>query len=119
MRINIQTKNLDLSDAIRAYVEDKVQNFSKLLSEELDPLLEIELAKERPDQNNGEELFKAEINLLFRGEQIYLDALASDLYAAIDELKDKVMRELRQSKEKTEALAREGAREAKAILRGE
>jgi len=119
MRINIQTKNLELTEAIQNYTEEKVQSFSKLLAEEVDPVVAVELAKERSDQHNGDELYKAEINMTVDGQQVYVDAHAADLYAAIDEVKDKVLRELRQEKEKETDAERAGAREAKAMLRGE
>lgn len=119
MRINIQTKNLDLSPAIKDYVEEKVTSFSKLLGQEVNPLIDIELAKEKTNQNSGEDLYKAEINMDALGNRVFVDAHAFDLYAAIDEVKDKVLRELRQEKEKESDRGRAGARELKSMLRNE
>jgi len=119
MRINIQTKNLELSDAIRKYTEDKVESFSKLLADEADPVVDVELAKVSADQHSGDQLYRAEVNLTVLGKQVYVEAGAPDLYAAIDEVKDKTLRELRQDKEKSSEAQRAGGREAKALLRGE
>lgn len=116
MKINIVTKNLDLTEAIRSYVDQKMLSLVKLLKNDLDPVLTVELAKPHSSQLNGEDLFKAEANLVFLGEQVFVDVEASDLYASIDILKDKLMRELRQYKEKTTEKTRSGARLAKKIL---
>ncbi len=119
MRINIQTKNIDLTDAIREYVGEKIASFAKLLPETEDPVVAIELSKERNDQNNGDELFKAEINLVGAHRNIFAEAKTADLYASIDEVKDIALRELRDQKERSTADYRSGAREVKAALRGE
>ena len=119
MRTNIQTKNLELTDAIRNYVDEKIGSLDKLLPDSDDPVIAVELSKERGDQKNGDELFKAEINLTGASRRGFAEAFAADLYAAIDEVKDIMMRELRDQKERTVDTNRKGAREAKAALRGE
>lgn len=119
MRINIQTKNLDLTEAIRNYVDEKVGSLEKLLPSGADPVVAVELSKERNDQKNGDELFKAEVHLSGAHRQVFAEAFAADLYAAIDEMKDVALRELRDQKERTVDTSRAGAREAKAVLRGQ
>jgi len=119
MRINIQTKNIDLTDAIRAYVDEKIASFGKLLPEAEDPVVAIELSKERNDQNHGDQLFKAEINLSGPHRNIFAEAKTADLYASIDQVKDVAIRELREQKERSVEEYRAGAREAKAALREE
>lgn len=119
MKITILAKNLELTDAIREYVNQKTESFSKLLRDEADPVVEVELSKEQPSQHAGEDLYKAEVNLVITGHQVYADSTESDLYAAIDTVKDVVLRELRQHKERTTDENRSGARAAKAMLRNQ
>lgn len=119
MRINITGKNIDLTEAIKSYVEEKVRNLEKLIPEEnSEALVEVEVGKTSHHHMKGD-VFRSEINLSVGGTFIRAEAVKDDLYAAIDECQNEMMRELRGKKTKRENLFRRGASRIKRLLRGE
>jgi len=118
MRLNINAVEMELTEAIRSYVEKKFESLKKLLLKQdcLDPMLvKLEIGKTTKHHNKGI-LFKAEAHL--RVGKMIFDATSTkeDLYAAIDEVKDELMREITSKKEKTKVLAKKGGRAIKKIL---
>jgi putative sigma-54 modulation protein len=119
MRINITGKNMELTDAIRGYVEDKVGALTKLAKNAgSEPLAEVEVGKISQHHSKGD-VFRTEINLSVGGVFLRAEAIKDDLYASIDEAQGDMMRELRARKTKDENLFRRGAAKIKKLLRGE
>lgn len=100
MRIaELQGKNLDLTDAIRTYVDDKLANVAKL-TEKFEPCdVRAEVGKTQPGQQKGK-IFRAEFNLTIPGAVLRAEAIRDDLYAAIDEASDDLKRQVKRYKEK-------------------
>lgn len=101
MKIDIKAKNFELTDAIRDYIEDKMSYFDRFFEEEIrDGSAEVtfEVAKTTNHHENGE-IYYAEANLSVPGKVIRGDRNASDLYVAIDEVKDVLAQEVRKFKE--------------------
>jgi len=118
MVINIKTKNIELTASIRAYVEEKIGSVKKHIHDlNGDAVLaEIEVGKTTDHHNKGE-LFRAEVNLKVGGRFYRAEATADDLYAAIDDVKDELIREVRTSSERKETLFRRGGRAIKNLLK--
>ncbi|RMF18026.1 MAG: ribosome-associated translation inhibitor RaiA [Gammaproteobacteria bacterium] len=91
MQINISGHHLELTDALKSYVEEKVQrlerHFDHIIG--IDVILSVE--KERQI---------AEATVRIKGNDLHGRAEDSDLYAAIDLLVDKLDRQLVKRKEK-------------------
>lgn len=116
-QVQIRSDNLEITDAIRSYIDKKVSQLAKFTrTKEGSTTLEIEIAKERAEQNN-DDLFRAEINALVDGQFFRYSANAGDLYAALDLMKDGIIRELTQTQNKKRDLIRRGAAAAKRMLR--
>lgn len=99
MSINIQATNLELTDAIRSYAEEKV---SEILSRYHMEVIQadIEVAKTTQHHQKGE-VFRAEVNVDIPGKLVRAEATHEDLYAAIDEMKNILDEELRKQKDKS------------------
>ncbi len=95
MRITfIKATNMELTDAIRTYVEEKVNAFEKLC-EEFDPAatLEVEVGKSTQHHAKGP-FFRAEMMLRIPGKDLRAETEAEDLYEAVDQVKDQLRRQL-------------------------
>ncbi len=118
MQIKIKATNIELTDAISAYVEEKIRSVEKFIvqHEEEVPLVEIEVGKTTKHHNSGE-VFRAEVSMRVRGKHFRAVSEKSDLYTAIDDMKDGLIRELNSYKGKERSMVRRGAGMIKNLLR--
>jgi putative sigma-54 modulation protein len=109
---------MELTSAISNYVEEKLKSVEKFAvshkSEE--PLVEVELGK-TSNHHHGGFIFRAETNLRIRGRQFRAVSEQVDLYAAVDDMRNELVRELSSNKEKARTLFRHGAAMVKNMLR--
>lgn len=91
MQINISGHHLELTDALKDYVNTKIER----LSNHNDKITKTEviLAVEKLEQ-------KAEAKIHVSGKDLFAEASDLDMYAAIDQLTDKLDRQLIKHKEK-------------------
>ena len=80
------------------------------------PTMYVELGKESNHHKSGD-IFRAEVRIGGAGQNFYAVSLAPDLYAAIDAVKDEIIREITKIKGKREALMRKGGRMIKNAMR--
>jgi putative sigma-54 modulation protein len=118
MRIKIKATNMELTSAISSYVEEKLKSVEKFASahKNEEPLVEVELGKVSNHHHSGE-VFRAETNLSVRGKQFRAVSEQADLYAAIDDMRNELVRELNSHKDKARTLLRRGAGMIKNLLR--
>lgn len=113
---NLKTKNIEVDDETRDYLAKRIKKFEKFIDENASPAIaDIELEK-RAGQQSGR-IFRAEVNLKIGDNYLRAEEEAENIREAIDKMKDEMVRELRDAKEKRRAQARDGAREAKEQLR--
>lgn len=120
MRINIKSTNLELSEALKNYVDQKIGNLEKYLTKDQEHTsIEIELAKENNHHNKGD-IFRAELNInLGKGRLVREEVTSSDLYASIDQVRDKGGEAIRTFLSKRGSLFKKGGRLLKKLLRQE
>lgn len=118
MKIKITTTNIELTSAIESYVDEKIKSIEKfaLPHESEEPIVEVEIGKTTNHHASGD-VFRAEANLRVRGKHFRVTSEKDDLYAAIDEMRDELMRVLSSHKDKTRTLFRKGAAAIKDMLR--
>ncbi len=92
MQISISGHQLDVTDALKAYVVDKLKRIER--HAEHITKIEITLAIEKQRK-------KAEGNVHVAGADVHASAENDDMYAAIDALADKLDRQLVKHREKT------------------
>ncbi len=114
MKIIIKTKNFQSSSAIENYVQKKLETLKKFLEnfnkESL--MTEIELGRTTRHHQSGD-IFRAEINLSVDGKLFRVESEQDDIYAAIDEVRDDLEREIKAFKTKKETIFIRGARSLK------
>lgn len=121
MNINLQGKNMELTEAIREYVERKVTNLGKLLSKIEDTGGEVKVHFEVGRRTNGQnkgEVYHADCNINIDGKKFYAEADTEDLYVAIDQIKETLFREINKDKDRAQTLFTRGARSVKKMLKG-
>ncbi len=119
MTINIKATNMELTPAISSYVEGKIIGLDKFIVAK-DPesvLVNVEIGLNTKHHQSGK-VFRAEINLHIGGKYIRTVSEKEDLYVAIDDMRDQVVREIKAFKEKKRDLSRKGGSIIKKILRG-
>ena len=118
MQIKIKTTNIELTSALSAYVEEKINSVEKFAPPHADEVLlaNVEIGKTTKHHNAGE-VYCAEVNIMVRGKGYRAVSEKTDLYAAIDDVRDEIIRELNSSKEKSRTLMRRGAGMLKNLIR--
>ena len=104
MKLNIKTKNLDLTDPLRVYINEKIgslDRFLKRYEETGDIIVDVEIARPSNHHHKGE-VFYAEINLEIPGKFLRASAQDYDARNAINQVRDKMHREIVDHKEKHE-----------------
>jgi putative sigma-54 modulation protein len=97
MKLVIQGKNIEITDAIRDYVDQKIEkavNHFQALTTEVD----VHLSVERNPRINPNQT--AEVTIYANGSVIRAEESSENLYASIDLVADKIARQLRKYKEK-------------------
>lgn len=118
MQIKIKATNMELTDALKAYVEEKINSVEKFTvpHEEEVPLAEVEIGKTTKHHNVGD-VFRAEVNLSVRGRGYRAVSEKNDLYAAIDDVRNELVREINSAKGKERTLVRRGSNMLKNLIR--
>jgi putative sigma-54 modulation protein len=105
MKLVIQGKNIDVTDAIREYVHQKIEkaitHFDYLLTE-----VDVNLSVARNPRINTMKQ-SAEVTLYVNGAIVRAQESSENLYASIDLVADKIARQLRKFKEKRRENKRE------------
>lgn len=121
MKINLQSKNMELTPAIRDYVEKRVTNLEKLLTKieegggEVSVIFDV---SQSTKHHKSGDIFHADCLVKIKGDEYYASADEEDLYAAIDGIKDTLFREISSEKDKNQTMFIRGARSVKKMLKG-
>lgn len=91
MRIETHGQQIEVTPALRDYVESKLARLERHFDQPID--VRTQLSLDKPDH-------RAEATVIVAGRTLHADANAIDMYAAIDLLADKLDRLLVKHKEK-------------------
>lgn len=117
MNTKIKTTGISLTPSISEYADKRLATISKIIGGDPSYICDVELAKTTNHHKNGD-IFRAEIHIVGKGKDLYASAENSDLYAAIDEVRDEITRLLKASKGKRLAFVRRGGAQVKAMMKG-
>jgi putative sigma-54 modulation protein len=117
MNINIKTTNISLTPAISDYTNKRINKIAQLLDTDPSSQCDVELGKTTGHHNKGQ-IFRAEIHIVGAGKNLYATSEKEDLYAAIDIVRDDILRELKSNKEKRTSFVRRGGARMKAMIKG-
>ena len=96
MRLQVKGKNLEVSDSIRSYAEQKLQKLQKQLGDAVQ--VELELTVERNLSIRDSQV--AEATVFTKGHSLRAREASRDMRASIDGLTDKLLREVKTYREK-------------------
>ncbi|HJS38710.1 MAG TPA: ribosome-associated translation inhibitor RaiA [Burkholderiales bacterium] len=103
MNLNLSGHHLDITPALRTYVQDKLGRVTRHFDHVIDAHVVLSVDKLRQ---------KAEVTLHVRGKDIHCASEDADLYAAIDLLIDKLDRQVLKYKDKRQDKGHESPRRA-------
>ncbi len=119
MQINIKATGIELTGAIKDYVEKRLSGLDKFLKDNNEEAyLDVEVGKTTEHHKKGQ-LFRSEANIR-TGNKVMFRAVGEefDLYASIDAIKEDLERQMTATKDKKTTLFRRGARSVKKMLKG-
>ncbi|MDD3448608.1 MAG: ribosome hibernation promoting factor [Gammaproteobacteria bacterium] len=103
MQTNITGHHVDITPALRDYVNSKLEKVERHFDNITNVHVILSVEKLRQ---------KAEATIHLSGAELYADAEHDDMYAAIDALVDKLDRQVKKHKEKSQAHNHESAKRA-------
>ena len=117
MNLTISGHHLDVSPAIREYVQNKLERITR----HFDQVIDIAVILSIDNLTEKEKRQKAEINLRMSGKTVHVESAAQDMYAAIDLLIDRLDRQVMKYKTQLqdhgrEAIKRQPEASAPAVL---
>ena len=96
MQLHVKGKNLEVSDSIRSYAERKLSKLDKQVHELT--RIEVELAVERNPSVSENQV--AEATVWLKGHTLRAREATRDMKASIDELSEKLVRQIREERDK-------------------
>ena len=96
MRLQVKGKNLDVTDSIRSYAEQKLKKLDKQLNESTE--VELELAVEKNPSIAANQI--AEATVWTKGPTLRAREATEDMRASIDQLTEKLVRQVRHYRDK-------------------
>lgn len=98
MQIDIKGTNLELTQSIKDYVEEKIGGLEKFFDQILEARVEVGITTKHHQKGK---IFRAEVNLEVPKKYIIrAEAERDDLYMAINEVKDELQRQIKKYKER-------------------
>jgi ribosome hibernation promoting factor len=105
MQFQVKGRNLEVSDSIRSYAEQKLRKLERQLK---DPRIELELTVERNPSISANHV--AEATIWTRGPVLRAREASSDMRASIDQLVDKLERQVTRYRRQGRSKRRRAAR---------
>ena len=102
MNITIKAKELELTPALKEWIEEKIGGLNKFIvkhEHEGKLLCEVEVARTSKHHNKGD-VYYAEVNLHVPGRNLRAEATDSDVRVAIDRVRDTIQHDLIKYKDK-------------------
>ena len=106
MKIIVSGKQLKITDAIKNYTEEKISKIFKYT----DAITEVDVVLTVEQKKSEGEVHKADGLVYASGKKIKIEARNTDLYAAIDELSERLERQVRKYKERQKDYNKKGTR---------
>jgi len=106
MNLTISGHHLEVTPALRGYVTSKLERISRHFDQVVDMkvLLTVDNFKEKDLRQ------RAECNIHVKGRDLFAESAHADLYAAVDDLADKLDRQVLRYKDKTQDHSHESAK---------
>lgn len=117
MNIQIKATNTTLTPAITDYINKRLESIAKFAdTDTAEALCRVEVGKTSQHHKHGD-IFIAEINMTSQGQNYFARVELSDLYSAIDKVRDEVLEKMKSVKGKRLTTLRKGGAKVKSVIR--
>ncbi len=99
MNLTISGHHLEVTPSLREYVLTKLDRVTRHFDQVVDVNVLLSVEKQKAKDRRQ----KAEVNLHVKGKDIFVETSHEDLYAAIDQLMDKLDRQVCRHKDRVQA----------------
>ncbi|GAA6143780.1 ribosome-associated translation inhibitor RaiA [Hydrogenophaga sp. 5NK40-0174] len=106
MNLTISGHHLEVTPALRGYVTTKLERISRHFDQVVD--IKVLLSVDNPKEKDMRQ--KAECSIHVKGKDLFAESAHADLYAAVDDLADKLDRQVLRHKDKTQDHHHESAK---------
>ena len=96
MNLTISGHHLEVTPALRTYVESKLDRITR----HFDQVVDVKVLLSIENQTEKERRQKAECNIHVKGNDLFAESAHQDLYAAVDDLVDKLDRQVVKHKDR-------------------
>jgi ribosomal subunit interface protein len=117
MNTNIKATNMKLTSAITDYVNKRLEGVLKFVKKGSNVISYVEVGKTTNHHKQGD-VFRAEFNVEMSGDKFYSVSEKEDLYRAIDDAKEEIVRQITSNKDRKQTLFKRGAISVKKMLKG-
>jgi putative sigma-54 modulation protein len=100
MNIIVNGRHLDITPALKSYAEEKVRKFERYLSDISEAVVTLSIEKKYRH--------KAEVLLKANGMLIQAEGVTGEIYSSIDEVSEKLERQVKKYKEKLQSFRKGG-----------
>ena len=99
MKIDIEATDFELTESLRDYIEEKIGKLGKFLKsfDEGSVSARVEVGRVSKHHKSGD-VYRAEANVRFPGGLIRAEHVGDDVRVAINKVKDKLKREIKERK---------------------
>ena len=106
---------MQVTDALKAYVQDKTLTLGKFLPH--DAHVTVEIGRPSMHHKTGTDIYQAEIEASTAKQTFFISITDADLYAAIDRARDEIVELIKQGKSKKTTMVRRGSMMMKDLMR--
>ena len=96
MNLTISGHHLEVTPALRTYVTGKLDRITR----HFDQVVDVKVLLSIENQTEKERRQKAECNIHVKGNDMFAESAHEDMYAAVDELMDKLDRQVVKHKDR-------------------
>ena len=107
MNLTISGHHLDVTPALRSYVTGKLDRINR----HFDQVVDVKVLLSVENQKEKEKRQRAECRIGVKGNDLFAESSHEDLYAAVDELVDKLDRQIVKHKDKLQSHDRAAAKQ--------
>jgi putative sigma-54 modulation protein len=99
MNLTISGHHLEVTPALRSYVAGKLDRITR----HFDQVVDVKVLLSIENQTEKERRQKAECNIHVKGNDMFAESAHEDMYAAVDELVDKLDRQVVRHKDRLQS----------------
>jgi len=113
---HVKATNMDMTEAISDYLERKITGLEKFVQKIDNAIARVEVGRTTNHHHKGE-VFKAEIHFEYGDHKFMAKAESTDLYKAIDKVKDELTSEVTKASRKGRKLLKTGKQKIKEMMK--